>query len=154
MTGDYFVWDAESYSVGDAILDGQHKRLLSVLNRLYVLVREGDGMGNTAGTGAMMQELTNYIVEHFAYEEQRMLESGYPLAALQHHRAEHDGFVETVRGFESRLVAGDSAALNDLLPYLYGDWLIQHICGSDRAYRGYLRPQAADGIAKQTEGLR
>lgn len=147
MSDAYFVWDEDLYSVGDEALDGQHKRLLSVLNRLYALVHNGDSVINMTGASAMMDELTHYIVDHFAYEEQRMLESAYPLTELQHHRTEHIGFVETVRGFEQRIQDGDKTALSDMLPYLYGDWLVQHICGSDMAYRSYLQPHPADDLA-------
>lgn len=140
MNKPYFVWDPELYSVGDATLDQQHQRLLSVLNRLYVLIHDEGGVRNTAGTAAMMQELTYFIVEHFSYEEQRLQESAYPLDSLARHRAEHNGFVVKMQAFEQRLQDADPTVLDDMLPYLYGDWLIQHICGSDMDYRDYLRP--------------
>ena len=143
MNASFFVWDDELYSVGDARIDEQHQRLLAVLNRLYALVHEEGGMTNTAGTAAMMHELTHYIVEHFSYEEQRLQESDYPLERLESHRAEHDGFVAKVQDFEQRLYAGDPDALAEMLPYLYGDWLIQHICGTDMAYREFLHPEAS-----------
>lgn len=140
MNKPYFVWDAELYSVGDATLDQQHQRLLTVMNRLYVLIHEQGGITNIAGTAAMMQELIQFIIEHISYEEQRLQESTYPLDSLARHRAEHNGFVAKVQGFEQRLQDADPTVLDDMLPYLYGDWLIQHICGTDMAYRDYLRP--------------
>ena len=136
----YFVWDAELYSVGDATIDEQHQRLLTVMNRLYLLIHDEGGIANITGTTAMMQELTQFIVDHFSYEEQRLQESSYPLDSLARHRAEHNGFVEKVQGFEQRMLDADPTVLDDMLPYLYGDWLIQHICGTDMGYRGYLQP--------------
>lgn len=140
MNKSYFVWDADLYSVGDAAIDQQHQRLLAVMNRLYVLIHDEGGIANIAGTTAMMQELTQFIVEHFSYEEQRLQESSYPLESLARHRAEHNGFIEKVQGFEQRLLDADPTVLDDMLPYLFGDWLIQHICGTDMGYRAYLRP--------------
>lgn len=143
MSKPYFVWDAELYSVGDATIDQQHQRLLTVMNRLYVLIHDQGGITNIAGTAAMMQELTQFIIEHISYEEQRLQESTYPLDRLALHRAEHNGFVAKVQAFEQRLLDADPTVLDDMLPYLYGDWLIQHICGTDMAYRDYLRPAGA-----------
>lgn len=140
MNSSFFVWDAELYSVGDATLDDQHQRLLVALNRLYALVHEEGGMRNSVGAQAVLNELTHYIVEHFAYEEQRLQESAYPLASLDQHRAEHNAFVVKVQGFDRRLNADDPDVLAEMLPYLYGDWLIQHICGTDMSYRAYLQP--------------
>lgn len=145
MNTPYFVWDAELYSIGHATIDQQHQRLLSVLNRLYQLVH-GDGDGGTsnkAATAAMMQELTYFIVEHFAFEEQLLQESDYPLERLAQHRAEHNTFISKVQSFEERLESCDPTVLADMLPYLYGDWLIQHICVTDMDYVPYLRPPAA-----------
>lgn len=143
MKAPNFVWDAELYSIGHPTIDQQHQRLLSVLNRLYQLVHGDGGISNHAGTAAMMQELTYFIVEHFAFEEQLMQESDYPLERLAQHRAEHNAFISKVQSFEERLERGDATVLADMLPYLYGDWLIQHICVSDMDYVPYLRPPAA-----------
>jgi len=143
MNTPYFVWDAELYSIGNPTIDHQHQRLLSVLNRLYLLMHGDGGIDNSAGTAAMMQELTYFIVEHFAFEEQLMQESDYPLERLAQHRAEHNAFIIKVQSFEERLQSGDPTVLADMLPYLYGDWLIQHICVSDMDYVPYLRPPVA-----------
>jgi hemerythrin len=143
MNTPYFVWDAELYSIGNPTIDQQHQRLLSVLNRLYLLIHGDGGIDNSAGTAAMMQELTYFIVEHFAFEEQLMQESDYPLERLAQHRAEHNAFIIKVQSFEERLQSGDPTVLADMLPYLYGDWLIQHICVSDMDYVPYLRPPVA-----------
>ena len=51
-----------------------------------------------------------------------------------------------VQEFERRLDEGDPSTLADMLPYLYGDWLIQHICGTDMDYCEYLHPPPADPV--------
>ena len=63
MNKSYFVWDAELYSVGDATIDEQHQRLLTVMNRLYVLIHDEGGIANIAGTTAMMQELMQLLLK-------------------------------------------------------------------------------------------
>lgn len=140
MSKPFFEWDNALYSVGDDTIDTQHQGLLVVLNRLHVLINDGGGIENTAGTAALMHELTQYIIEHFAYEENRLLESNYPIEKVERHRAEHDFLIAKVQGFERRLDEADPTVLADMLPYLYGDWLIQHICVSDMDYRTFIQP--------------
>lgn len=140
MTTPYFSWDAEMYSVGDATIDSQHQNLLSALNDLYDLIHARKEADQGADTAALMSKLTRFIVEHFSYEEQRLQESQYPLDLLERHRAEHNRFVRKIQDFEQRLQDGDPSVLDEMLPYLYGDWLLQHICGTDMGYRDYLHP--------------
>ena len=140
MSKSFFEWDDALYSVGDETIDTQHQALLVILNRLHALINDGGGIQNTAGTAALMHQLTQYIIEHFSYEENRMQESAYPIEKVERHRAEHDFLIAKVQGFERRLDDADPTVLGDMLPYLYGDWLIQHICVSDMDYRPFIQP--------------
>jgi hemerythrin len=140
MSKPFFEWDDALYSVGDETIDTQHQGLLVVLNRLYALVNDDSGATNTAAAAEVMHALTQYIIEHFSYEENRMQESAYPIEKIERHRAEHDFLIAKVQGFERRLDDSDPTVLSEMLPYLYGDWLIQHICVSDMDYRPFIQP--------------
>ena len=140
MSKSFFEWDDALYSLGDETIDTQHQSLLVILNRLHALINDGGGIQNTTGTTALMHQLTQYIIEHFSYEENRMQESAYPIEKVERHRAEHDFLIAKVQGFERRLDDADPTVLGDMLPYLYGDWLIQHICVSDMDYRPFIQP--------------
>lgn len=140
MSKPFFEWDDASYSVGDATIDTQHQGLLAVLNRLYVLVNNESAVPDTSAASEVMHALTQYIIEHFSYEENRMQESAYPIEKIERHRAEHDFMIAKVQAFERRLENGDPTVLAEMLPYLYGDWLIQHICVSDMDYRPFVQP--------------
>lgn len=140
MSTPFFEWDDALYSVGDDTIDKQHQGLLAVLNRLYALVNDEAGVANTTAVAEMMHALTTYIIEHFSYEENRLQESAYPIEKIERHRAEHDFMIAKVQAFERRLDNGDPTVLDEMLPYLYGDWLIQHICISDMDYRPHIQP--------------
>lgn len=140
MNKPFFEWDAALYSVGDDTIDRQHQGLLAILNRLYTLVHEEGGVANSAAAADVIHALTKYIIEHFSYEENRMQESAYPVEKIVRHRAEHDFLIAKVQAFERRLDDADPTVLDDMLPYLYGDWLTQHICVSDMDYRPFIQP--------------
>lgn len=140
MSTPFFEWDDALYSVGDDTIDKQHQGLLAVLNRLYALVNDEAEVANTTAVADMMHALTTYIIEHFSYEENRLQESAYPIEKIERHRAEHDFMIAKVQAFERRLENGDPTVLDEMLPYLYGDWLIQHICISDMDYRRHIQP--------------
>lgn len=134
-----FAWQDE-YSVQDDTLDAQHRRLLEVINALADAVARGRD-GHPQAADRLFAELARYVVDHFSYEEQRMADAGYPDDLLLAHRQAHDGLVRQVQALQGQVERGD-IGLGDVLPFLYGDWLIAHICTLDHDYVRYL--QTAD----------
>ena len=131
-----FEWNA-GYSVGDPVLDEQHRRMLAILSALaYAL--EGDVAPEPDEVRAVFDALAGYITEHFAYEEQRIADAGYPEERIAAHRGEHNALLRTVQEFERVFERDGLPALDELMPFLYGDWLIHHICDTDRDYVAYL----------------
>jgi hemerythrin len=137
----YFVWKPD-YSVGDATLDAQHQQLIQVMNELYELLHEPEAGQSDGRVEFIFGGLADYIVKHFAYEEQRMFDAGYPDDKLAAHRHEHNELVKHVRGYHAKVIEGDRDGLKELLPYLYGEWLIHHICQQDQEYMPYLQAKA------------
>lgn len=131
-----FEWKAE-YSVGDDEIDRQHAGLIAIIDELARHLQDGGG-GDRASARQVFDRLAHYVTTHFAYEEDRIARAGYPDAELLVHRAEHNAILRQVQEFEQVFDGGDSGALERLMPFLYGDWLIHHICGSDREYMPYL----------------
>lgn len=140
-----FSWQAE-YSVGDATIDGQHRQMIAILNKLADLL-DGREHDDTVTPRRLFDDLALYVTAHFAYEEQRMADAGYPLDQVAAHRREHRQLLQTLQSFERHVDSGDAAALAELMPFLYGDWLIHHICQVDKDYAGYLagRPAGLSG---------
>ena len=137
----YFAW-LDDYTVGDAVLDGQHRKLIDLMNAVYALLQEPEAARDQRRIENIFSGLAAYIVEHFSYEEERMAAMGYPADKLAAHRQEHNGLVKHVRGYQAKVLAGEQEGLKELLPYLYGEWLIHHICEQDRDYTPYLKPAA------------
>lgn len=133
-----FDWQDE-YSVKDATLDAQHQQLLAVINALADTIANGEQRTPNAAD-RLFADLARYVMAHFAYEEQRMGEAGYPEDRLLEHRHAHDALVRQVQTLQVEVERGEKG-LDDVLPFLYGDWLIAHICTMDHDYVRYLRPE-------------
>lgn len=142
-------WD-DSYSVGDEHIDAQHRQLLEIINRLGALI-SGDVESSGVSPQGIFDELARYVTSHFAYEEQRMVDAGYPLDLVEVHRGEHRAILAQLQAFEAHMESGDQEVMRDLLPFLYGDWLINHICAVDAAYAPCL---AAARVAEAGRDMR
>lgn len=132
-----FEWQDE-YSIGDATIDAQHRKLIDILNRLHDLLNDETLDQASAEAGKVFDQLADYVMTHFAYEEQVMADAGYPVDKVVEHKWQHDTLLAKVQEVMHAYQDGNTKALAELLPFLYGDWLIDHICHSDKAYSSYL----------------
>jgi hemerythrin-like metal-binding protein len=120
----YVTWKSY-YSVGEPSLDDQHKKVLVLINGLYDAVERGD---DRAAVKPVLNELLQYALTHFQYEEKLMRERGY--SRLAEHMALHEDFRRQARIWrgESCTVAG-----HDLLKFLK-QWWVGHIQSEDKNY--------------------
>lgn len=132
-----FSWH-DHYAIGHAIVDAQHRKLVDIINDLHALLNDDNLDHPGAGAGKVFDQLAEYVVMHFAYEEQLMADAGYPVEKVVEHKLQHNALLTRVQQVMHAYEDGDTEALGELLPYLYGDWLIEHICHSDREYAEYL----------------
>jgi len=80
---DFLEWN-ESFSVGIASIDEEHKGLIALINRLYEGIKENK---QDQVLGPIFNELGDYTRSHFAHEEELFARYGYPKAeehALKH----------------------------------------------------------------------
>jgi len=124
-------WNS-GYSVGVAEIDGQHKRLIEIVNNLYDAMLAGNWKGALA---KILDELIGYTQVHFATEEKYFDMFGYSGAAV--HKQEHAAFVEKVAEFRSAFANGRAALSIQVMQFL-SDWLREHIQGSDHKYGHFL----------------
>lgn len=136
-----FTWD-DAYSVGNAAIDAQHRKMIDILNHLHGLLNHETLHDPDEEAGEVFDELAEYVVTHFAYEEDLMVEAGYPEQKVAEHKRQHESLLGRVQEAMLAYQDGDSEALAELLPYLYGDWLIEHICHSDKDYSSHLQALA------------
>lgn len=123
-------WD-ESFSVGNGLLDGQHQKLFRAINDLYDATR---GRKATAESRRALEFLIDYTRTHFADEEALMEARGYP--GLAEHRAEHQELIANLQEFARRLAREETDPFvdEDLLFFLTGTWLVDHVMSSDQKY--------------------
>ena len=80
-----------TFATGIASIDAQHKKLISIINRLH------QASSNKKGIRAIINEMTDYAGYHFAHEEHLMGDYDLPSAAA--HIAEHRDFVAKAAEF-------------------------------------------------------
>lgn len=129
---DLFEWDAE-YSVGNAELDHQHQRLFQIINELYAALENGETQSSVERA---LQSLIEYTRSHFAAEEALMLQHKYP--GYAGHKRMHDQLLDKVTEYGLRLNQGESDLAANVLPFLIGDWLMDHITVTDKKYASLL----------------
>ncbi|AWK88831.1 bacteriohemerythrin [Azospirillum thermophilum] len=128
---DHVAWD-ETMSVGVAILDDDHKKLLDMFNGL---LRTGITAGNRDDLCALLGSLRAYTTVHFAREEEWMESHGFP--ELPAHKAAHRYFVEEVEKLHRDFEGSNTTMLRVDLILLLKEWFIEHIQHVDAQYRPY-----------------
>jgi hemerythrin len=126
-----FEWN-DSFSIGIPSIDGEHKKIVDLLNRLHDAMKEGKGK---VVLGPVFNELVSYTKTHFATEERYFSAFGYPEAAG--HRAEHHALTQKAVALRDDFASGKTVLTSDVLEFLR-DWLKHHIGGSDKAYAPFL----------------
>jgi len=119
---------SDQLSVNVAEIDGQHKKLVDMINRLHEAMRTGQGR---AVIKDILTGLADYVVLHFTAEEKYMAKFGY--ADLTVHKAEHTRFVDTISKFHGDFEGGKVSLTIEVMNFLR-DWLTKHIQGTDRKY--------------------
>ncbi|WP_419779900.1 bacteriohemerythrin [Maridesulfovibrio sp.] len=126
---DKIVWD-KKYSVGNAEIDEQHKKLFEILNRCAVAEKR-----SSSKYLVIVRELLNYCQEHFRLEEQLMLEVNYPDMAS--HVAEHKKILNAVETLVEKLYAGEQID-SDVIDRFVASWVKKHIITKDLPLKKYL----------------
>ena len=122
-----------SFSVGVALLDEQHKQLISMIN-LLLLEPEATDRSETASE--VLTRMTKYAEVHFATEEGLMAQHGYP--ELSSHMAEDIAFRNKVTGFWLNKLDRQPSVVADVHYYLQ-DWWTQHILTADMRYSSFYK---------------
>lgn len=126
----FLVWK-DSYAVGHAVIDDQHRRLVGLINDLYVALQQNQG---SALLGTVFDELENYSRTHFATEEEILRQCRFP--KLPSHKVLHDYMIARTHRLRVELQGGEAAAKTVLV--LLKEWWLNHICGCDRTYIPYI----------------
>ena len=127
-------WDT-TMSVGVPKLDNQHQILIDLINEVYEAERLHDEHQMTS----LLDQMREYAVMHFLFEEECMEQSGYP--DLEAHRALHDAFNDKVDKFQQEIFAKTN--FSQIFMFL-SRWLTDHIMKEDMKYSAYMPKEEPD----------
>jgi hemerythrin len=123
----------DSLSLNVPAIDGDHKRLFELLNRVRFLDLAGDEPQAIADA---LSELLLYTQTHFRREEKLMQLGNYP--ELESHRRYHRQFTGKVAEVMARFRANPSGFRVHAFYELLANWLVDHVLGEDMKIRPYV----------------
>lgn len=129
----FFEW-TQSISVGDEIIDNQHKRLLAQINKILDAMVSG---ANSAQAKEAINFFDQYIKEHFSYEEDYMKNINFP--GIEEHKKKHYDFIKNYNKFKEEF--NQNISIDKLIMEMesyVGDWWIEHIGKEDKKYQLFL----------------
>jgi len=121
----YLEWSS-SLDTGIDVIDEQHKRIVNYINDLHDAQQTSD----QSKIGDVIEELVDYTVSHFAFEESLMEQAGYPF--VEPHKRVHGLFVKKIGKFVERFQNGEDVAAE--LTTMLQRWLVNHIRNEDGDY--------------------
>lgn len=121
----------DDLNTGIQVIDNQHQRIVDYINQLDHAQREH----SREEVATVLDELVDYTLSHFAFEESLMEEAGYPY--INAHKRVHQLFVKRVADYQQRFKMEEDIAA-ELLNTLRA-WLINHIKNDDRDYADDVR---------------
>ena len=109
-------------------IDEQHKELVKRADSLMDAIRCGAGADELL---IMLNFLDQYVKFHFDAEVEFMEEVNHP--SMEKHKAEHEWFKTTLRGFTKTLSEGGDPDIvaTDVKNEIF-DWLVNHIGTIDK----------------------
>lgn len=127
------IWRDE-FNIGITLIDEEHQRLFTIVNRLFTL--EAEEKRNKRACQEGVKYLKEHAMKHFDDEEKYMELTGYE--DLETHRRLHKVFREkTLPALEKELIREDysTSSIDHFLAVCAG-WLIGHTLTEDKAIAG------------------
>lgn len=122
----------DTYSVGVAEIDLQHKKLIDLINALHDAMTKGQAK---SVLGKILGDLISYCANHFSAEEKLFDQHGYPDAA--EHKEKHQKMTSKVLALQQQFEQGKATITLDVMDFLQ-QWLDKHILGTDKKYGPFL----------------
>ena len=144
--GKELVWTPD-LDTGIGVIDKQHRRIVDYINQLHDARTSGH---KREDLGLVLDELVDYTLSHFAFEESMQEEANYPF--FKAHKKVHELFVKRVGYFQEEFKLGKdvSEELNNLLV----TWLLNHIKRDDADYVASVKANLEEhGFAEKKKGF-
>lgn len=127
-----FKWGKE-YETGIDKFDQQHKKLVKIINDIYINFLNGESKEKIF---PLLDELIEYTGYHFKAEEDAFDKFNYPEA--QKHKALHKNLVDKVVKYVENIKSENKNIDFNFLSFLR-DWLTEHIKIEDKKYSSHLK---------------
>jgi hemerythrin len=127
----YINWN-DSFSVGNPVIDSQHKNLVDLVNELHDAMKAGKGQDSLSHVYASLIE---YIEMHFRTEEAMFGVTEYPHKEM--HVNEHKKLMEEAYELKAKFEDGGKFLTIETLNFVR-DWVLHHIKVTDMGYRDFI----------------
>ncbi len=123
----------EEFETGVVKIDEQHKELMRLINEVHVEMLKGKEKSSLI---ILFEELFNYVIIHFATEEQMMKK--YRYEEFENHQKQHIKLKEKMLkkkiDYEEKKIT-----LSMQIMILLKDWLQNHILETDLKFAEYMK---------------
>ncbi len=138
-------WSPE-LEIGISVIDSQHERIVEYINKVEIAHLHHSQQELLE----VLDELVDYTLSHFAFEETLMEEAGYPF--VKAHKKVHSLFTRRVSAYQQSAKAGED--VTEELMHTLKSWLVNHIKHDDRDYTGVVKAnmQEASKRVKARQG--
>jgi len=133
------LW-TEQLSVGNAIIDSDHKELIAMINGAEYMIKKRDSYALSLA----FDHIEHWLRVHFANEEMIAQAANYPFAK---HKLEHENVLKTFC-FMRNVIAGKNGIWNEDAAEHYSeflsDWLTDHLLDEDMLMKPVLQTYPYD----------
>jgi len=139
------TWDQDKFSVGIDEINEQHKKWITLINRLHDSIMTHD---SEISQEIAIREMLDYTHFHFKQEEDLLRKVAYP--DYEKHKLEHGHFILKLEKLDQDIANGNYVLRTQIMSILK-NWLENHICKVDTLYGSFIsdnnRQQYADDIS-------
>ncbi len=146
------LWE-QKMTVDEVMIDNQHKKLIGGINKMHEAAISGEELTKVRES---LHFASEYVGEHFAYEQKYMEKIGFP--GLAKHIKIHKDFIQFFNDFKSDLnkivtskeaiVSVPVANLLEKCRKFMANWLYHHMLREDQKYHHYAMQKGFIGKTK------
>lgn len=120
-------WD-DTFSIGNEKLDSQHKKWITLYNRLDSLMQQSSHEELVQAKAEVLKEMSDYVDYHFDYEEEYMRSVNFP--EIDKHWRMHKDFRTKMYSVYRQHLDGNLVLNSEVMDMIH-NWLIDHIIKQD-----------------------
>lgn len=127
----------EAYAVGIPLVDEQHKKLFDIAGEAQELLGLSENIDKFDEIIALINELKDYVVFHFAAEQELMEQIKYP--KYLSHRVEHDDLIAEINKLNLEAVDNNQQQHLTYIVNLMIEWIVEHVLKRDKIMAAYYK---------------